>query len=292
MKGFLAVVLLLGVFPSVAAAFDWPDAPGWRPVFVGVERSDTVLTEPRPLRVHALRIDLDAAGVSVVTDRDNGDRPEEVDGLKTSTFLLRTGCQAAINGAPFWPGQKEEDQPQNVVGLVVAGGGIVSPVDETKPRAALVFRQEGRGAIESPPIQVEGIETAVGGFGVVLRAGRVVRPKQETDRFIDHLHPRTAVGLGRGGRSLILLVVDGRQETYSEGMNLAEVAQTLAWLGAVDGLNLDGGGTTSMALADGAGGIRLVNRPIDGGVSGQERVAASHLGVFADPLPAGKTQTP
>lgn len=292
MKSLQAAVLMLAVLPSAAAAFDWSGVPDWHPVFAGVELTDIVLTEPRPLRVHALRIDLDAAGVSVMTDRDNGDRPEEVDGLKTSTFLVRTGCQAAINGAPFWPGRKEEDQPQNVVGLVVADGGLVSPVDEAKPRAALIFRQGGRGSIERPPVSLEGIETAVGGFGVVLRAGRAVRPAQETDRFIDRLHPRTAVGLGPGGRTLLLLVVDGRQQAYSEGMNLAEVAETLAWLGAVDGLNLDGGGTTSMALAETAGGFRLVNRPIDGGVPGQERVSASHLGVFARPPPQGRSQSP
>lgn len=287
-----AITVLLLLFGTPATALDWPSEPTWHPIFSGVERLDVTLKEPRPLRLHALRVDLTADGVALVTDRDNGDRPEEVDGLKTSTFLLRNHCQAAINGAPFWPGQKDEDRPQNVVGLVVSGGELVSPVDADKPRAALVIRGGGRASIETPPISLEGVETGVGGFGVILRAGRGVRPANETDALIDGLHPRTAIGLGPGGRTLLLLVVDGRQQGYSEGVNLAELGQVLAWLGAVDGLNLDGGGTTSMVISDGAAGYRLVNQPIDGRVPGQERVSASHLGVIAAPLAAEQPQSP
>ena len=38
------------------------------------------------------------------------------------------------------------------------------------------------------------------------------------------LHPRSAVGFSRNGRYLYLVVVDGRQPLYSEGMTLAELA--------------------------------------------------------------------
>lgn len=280
------IALLLLVFSVVesASAFDWPSEPTWRPAFHGVDQLDVTLTEPRSLRVHALRVDLGTEGVSLVTDRDNGDRPEEVDGLKTSTFLLRNGCQAAINAAPFWPGQKEEDQPQNVVGLVVSEGKLISPLDKAKPRAALVFRGGAAGAIERAPIELEGVRTAVGGFGVVLRAGRLVRPAFETDDFIDTLHPRSAAGLTADGKQLLLVAVDGRQPGYSEGVDLSELSDLLRWLGATDGLNLDGGGTTTLVVSDGVGGARQANRPIDGGIPGQERVSASHLGVIAAPL--------
>lgn len=285
-KKLCALVAFLSLSLSVSAEglFDWPNEVAWKPVFVGVEEAAVTLTRPRPLRVHAMRVDLSADGVRVVTDDDNGDRPEETDGLKTSTFLVRKGCQVAINGAPFWPGQKEEDQPQNVVGLVVNEGELVSPLDADKPRAALVFRS-GVATIERAPIELAGIETAVGGFGVVLEGGEVVRPRTESDGLIDSQHPRTGVGLAKAGQTLLMLVVDGRQEGYSEGVSLPELGEVLRLLGAEEGLNLDGGGTSAMAAATPEEGFRLVNQPIDGKVPGQERISASHLGVYAKPLP-------
>ncbi|MFD4975505.1 phosphodiester glycosidase family protein [Streptomyces sp. NPDC058424] len=65
--------------------------------------------------------------------------------------------------------------------------------------------------------------------------------------------PRTMAGIDRQGR-LILATVDGRQPGVSEGFTLAEAAHFMRSLGAVQALNLDGGGSSAMAV-DG----RLVN---------------------------------
>ena len=52
-------------------------------------------------------------------------------------------------------------------------------------------------------------------------------------------------------------------------------------LGAFEGLNLDGGGSTTMVIANGAGGATLLNRPS----GGAERYNGGNLGVFALALP-------
>ncbi|MFJ1764135.1 phosphodiester glycosidase family protein [Amycolatopsis sp. NPDC088138] len=70
-------------------------------------------------------------------------------------------------------------------------------------------------------------------------------------------NPRTMVGLDRSGR-LLIVAADGRQPGYSEGLSLLEGAQLMARLGAVTAINLDGGGSTAMAI-DG----RLVSSPSD-----------------------------
>lgn len=70
--------------------------------------------------------------------------------------------------------------------------------------------------------------------------------------------PRTAFGIDSQGR-YIILVVDGRQPYFSVGMTLTELAFTMQQLGARDALNLDGGGSTVMAVKN-----RIVNRPSDG----------------------------
>lgn len=69
--------------------------------------------------------------------------------------------------------------------------------------------------------------------------------------------PRTLAGIDRHGR-LLLATVDGRQPGVSEGFTLAEAARFMRSLGAVQALNLDGGGSSAMAV-DGA----LVNVPSD-----------------------------
>ncbi|WP_236573082.1 phosphodiester glycosidase family protein [Streptomyces sp. GS7] len=69
--------------------------------------------------------------------------------------------------------------------------------------------------------------------------------------------PRTMAGIDARGR-LLLVTVDGRQKGGSAGFTLAEGAAFMRSLGAVQALNLDGGGSTAMAV-DG----RLVNVPSD-----------------------------
>ncbi|MGW3160425.1 phosphodiester glycosidase family protein [Streptomyces sp. NPDC001089] len=59
--------------------------------------------------------------------------------------------------------------------------------------------------------------------------------------------PRTLAGIDGRGR-LLLVTVDGRQPGVSEGFTLAEAARFMRSLGAVRALNLDGGGSTAMAV--------------------------------------------
>ncbi|GAA3433237.1 phosphodiester glycosidase family protein [Kutzneria kofuensis] len=70
-------------------------------------------------------------------------------------------------------------------------------------------------------------------------------------------NPRTMVGIDRSGR-LVVVTVDGRQPGYSEGFSLLEGAHLLAGLGAVTAMNLDGGGSTAMAVNG-----KLVTSPSD-----------------------------
>jgi len=75
--------------------------------------------------------------------------------------------------------------------------------------------------------------------------------------FAETRHPRTAVAKLKDGKFL-MMTVDGRQPGVSVGMSLQELAEYLFSLGAVDAMNLDGGGSTTMFL-DG----KVVNKPSD-----------------------------
>jgi len=78
--------------------------------------------------------------------------------------------------------------------------------------------------------------------------------------------PRTALGMTKNGH-LLLVVVDGRQN-HSQGMTLLELAQFMVELGAVEAMNLDGGGSSEMVVQG-----KIANRPSDG----RERPVGSSL---------------
>ena len=69
--------------------------------------------------------------------------------------------------------------------------------------------------------------------------------------------PRTAVGF-TDDNHVIMLVADGRQ-TASSGLSLPELAQVMISLGCVEAMNLDGGGSSQMAV-----GNQLINLPEGG----------------------------
>ena len=69
--------------------------------------------------------------------------------------------------------------------------------------------------------------------------------------------PRTALGITKDGKAL-LVVVDGRSRS-SVGYTLLELAQFMLEQGAVEAMNLDGGGSSQMIV-----GSQIVNAPSDG----------------------------
>lgn len=79
------------------------------------------------------------------------------------------------------------------------------------------------------------------------------------------LNPRTLLGFDRTGDRVWLVVADGRAPGYSMGMTLRQSADLLRALGAVHGLNLDGGGSSTLAVRNvTTGTVGTINRMSDG----------------------------
>ena len=246
----------------------------WKASARGIDYFSSRVAVP-PLELHALRVDLEAEGVSVVVTPSAGSAGA-ARSRKTTGFLSEFSCAAAVNANPFSPASRREGQELRVVGLAVADGVLVAPPD---PRyAALAFGRDGRASVvaQAELRGVGDILNAVGGFFTVLRNGVAAGDGQRR-------HPRTAAGTDGTGRFLYLLVVDGRRPG-SVGSTERETGELLARLGAVDGLILDGGGSAAMALRGSDGRARLANVPVDGGIPGRERAVANCLGIRAPPL--------
>ncbi|MGW1160116.1 phosphodiester glycosidase family protein [Streptomyces sp. NPDC002519] len=114
---------------------------------------------------------------------------------------------------------------------------------------------------------------AIGGFPV-LRGGVPSAGLDGTTSAV-----RTAVGIEDGGRRLLLLALDGAAP-YRSGLTLAELAGTLRRLGATDGFNLDGGGSTTLVTRLGGESAVTVRNHPSGGV---ERPVPDGIGVFSAP---------
>jgi exopolysaccharide biosynthesis protein len=106
----------------------------------------------------------------------------------------------------------------------------------------------------------EKAEDIVGGVPQLIKNGKIeITWEQEKigKEFVETRHPRTAVAKLKDGKFL-LITVDGRQPNVSVGMSLQELAEMLLEFGAVDAMNLDGGGSTTMFVKD-----KVVNQTSD-----------------------------
>ncbi|MFC7340191.1 phosphodiester glycosidase family protein [Saccharopolyspora griseoalba] len=134
----------------------------------------------------------------------------------------------------------------------------LDPGDPVAVRTALL-------PAEAPPL-----EFAVGATPI-LRGGAALPDLDTTE-----LAPRTAAGISPDGSVVHLAVVDGRS-AISSGLNLRETAELLASFGATEGVNLDGGGSTTMAVREPGDDLATVrNVPSDG----RPRQVANGIGVF------------
>jgi exopolysaccharide biosynthesis protein len=106
------------------------------------------------------------------------------------------------------------------------------------------------------------IKEAIGGYVQVVNNGKdYVDQSYIIEKKPGHAylrHPRTAAGFSQDSSKLYLVAVDGRQ-THSAGMNLHELAALMIGLGVHYGVNLDGGGSTTMVVQD-----SVMNIPSDG----------------------------
>ena len=248
----------------------------WEPAFQGISRAEFTLTEPRPVRAFVMKIDLSAAGVEFMATPANGEKEGETDAQKTTTFLKSNHLQAAINAGPFAPVVNTEGRGLDISGLQVCRGEVVSP-QQKHEYPTLVLTRDNKARIVPSLKKTEEVWNAVSGFSIVLHEGNVVSSGPD-------LHPRTAAGISADGRTLYWLVVDGRQKKWSGGATTSELGEWLKTMGCTEGLNLDGGGTSTLVMDSGKG-PQILNKPIHLGLPGNERPSASHLGVKALPLP-------
>ncbi|MEM9459770.1 MAG: phosphodiester glycosidase family protein [Myxococcota bacterium] len=231
-------------------------------------------TEPRPFVVHVVTIDLDTPGLSVVPTPAS-EVPGCLPARTGSAFLDEFDVQLAINTHFFYPcpGQPapEELTPGQLlrpVGVYAVGGQSVVPLP-WKGNTIYVAQDGTVSLYEPPPV----IHHAISGRHRLVEQGRAV-PADD-----GMLAPRIALGLDPSRRRMTVVLVDGRQRGYSEGVTLSEMSALLIELGIHDAIELDGGGSATLVTEGEDGRPQVLNSPIHRRIPGRERPVANHLGI-------------
>jgi len=251
-------------------------------LYEGVTYRRIVEYLPHLLIAHVIKIDTKTAKLSfLVTPPDSkGDTP--LNARTTSHFLDEFGVQIAINGdgfTPWWSRSPADYYPHvgdpiMPWGLTASKGNIytegvpkeigVEPTLYISRRNALSFNR-----------RPDNVYNAISGDRMLVEKGKVVDGLDDSE-----LDPRTAVGLNKNGRFLILIVVDGRQPFYSDGATFVKLAELLIAQGANIAMSLDGGGSSTLVMEGENGEPMILNSPIDNYIPGRERPVANHLGIY------------
>ncbi len=248
-------------------------------LFNGVTYLRNDLTTPRPIVLHLMVVDLQTANLEfLVTPSPNTNGI--ICSRTTSKFLEEFKLHFAVNGdgwsyldgtvyppAAYCPNGGE---PVKVNGFAASRGKIYSSQKTVQPE--IYINAKNQVTIETPPNKVF---NSFAGERMVVQKGAMVK-----NLAAALPNPRTALGLNRNGRWLSLFVIDGRQDGYSEGMTFPEMANLMISYGIYTGVNLDGGGSSTMVIKGVDGKARVLNSPIDLNVVGKQRQVANHLGFY------------
>lgn len=241
MRAWLSAALLV-LLAACAATPPAPPPAGWQ---VRAELAPGLSYWQAEPGLHLLRVDLRQRRLLLTPYAERG-RPLDAFGAAPQAL-------AVVNVSFF-------DRRFHARGHTVSEGEAwPEPLNlDNSPLLACDALQRCRLDLEAPYELPAGTRTALAGTPWLIRAGQARTPADDAGcpGLCERTHPRTALGLSADGRTLFLLLAEGRREGVP-GLTLSETAQRLLALGAHEGLNLDGGGSSSLLL----NGSSVMQRP-------------------------------
>lgn len=281
----IGLICLAGVVLLVPASYAWirfrpQPSPLSQVLFQGIEYTRQVRRDPRPMVIHIVTVDLRSPEVAFLVTPGEAEEPLPLRARTTSQFLREYKLQLAINGDSFspwhsngffdyYPHSGDRVEP---TGFAASRGKVYSSQTDAEP--VLYIARTNRARFNTP---IGKVYNAISGNLMLVERG------QATALPDDSPQPRTALALDKAGKRLIIVVVDGRQPRYSQGATLAELADMILKQGGYYGMNLDGGGSTTLVRAGRGGFPVLLNSPIEHGIPGRQRAVGNHLGIYAGP---------
>ena len=246
--------------------------------FDGVRLIEFTRTLPRQIHGFILDIDLSAEGIGFFVTPSNGTKPSETTRQTTLGFVSQYGAQAGINGDFYAVNGSEA----GLSGMNASNGDIYSPWHVGSKKPSLNISQDNVATVVQmnllyndgvTPTPEASIYNALGGNELIVKDGLNVSDGTS-------LAPRTFSGV-TADNHLLLMVVDGRQPGYSSGISLQEAGDLMLERGAINALNHDGGGSSTMVVSDPS--PTIINSPSDG----TARSVGNNLALFANPGTSG-----
>jgi exopolysaccharide biosynthesis protein len=263
--------------------------------------------------MHIVQIDLNAPGIHFKLTAPGG----TMETVRNTTvgFLSEEHAQLAVNAHFFLPFPSTSSTAM-LIGLAASNGNVYSafetPVQsyaivadapafniDQLNRVSIVHRDpansDGKHVLESVMLW-----NVVSGSAQIVTEGVKTIPIYKDEEHLDGLltpggavgydnskswynilTARTAIGITRDNKTLVIFTVD--RATGSFGMTGGEVADILIRdYSVVNALNLDGGGSTTLAMENPATHVgELVNVSDD---NPQGRYVGSNLAIFANPI--------
>src|SRR6266850_1417504 len=274
-----------------------------------IRRTETV---PRTLNMKIVLIDLTATGIRFKLTPSGGTR--EAVRMTTLAFLNQQHAQLAINGHPFLP-FPSADLNAFLIGLAASDGSVYSAFEAPVQSYTIVTNAPGLNIDFLNQVSIVHINPSfpdgkhvlefvtlwntVAGTAQIITDGVKTIPVYKdaqnpnglltpggpgnysnSNSWYNLLNARTAIGFTQDQQTLVFFTVD--IAGGSGGMRVGEVADLLINdYGVYHAVNLDGGGSTTLAMEDSATHLgKLVNVSSD---NPNGRAIGSNLAVFAVP---------
>lgn len=282
--------------------------------FLGITHITRTEDSPRHVSIHVVMIDLTAPGLSFKLTAPAGMR--ETLRQTTLEFLRQERAQVAVNSHFFLP-FPSADSDAFLIGLAASNGTVFSAFETPVQSYAIVSDAPAiniddsnhASIVHKNAESVDGLQVAedlqlynaFSGSAQIITDGVVTIPQYKDEDNSDGLltlggpanysnlnswynltNARTSIGISEDGQTLILFTVD--RAAGSLGMTVGEVATMMHEdYGAFQALNMDGGGSTTLAMQDPITNAGFIANVSSDNVNG--RSVASNLAVFAAPIP-------
>lgn len=221
----------------------------------------------RPTRMFIAEIDL-TKNLSVVTCTPNNENiqdqlqviPEQMIWAEKAGKDIHVG----VNGDFF--GKYTDKNSFFTMNIFVKDGQVLKDTYSPGYEGLFIVLKNGESKIIHPKDFEEikdNVSEAMGGYHSLVRDGEENK-EMPVDDITMQFGPRTFVGLSKDNKKCFLFVIDGRQEGYSSGMRLEDVAALCKGAGCYNAINLDGGGSSTFVIKDKTGSFNVLNKSSDG----------------------------
>jgi len=241
-------------------------------IFNGVHYTKTTVAGNNPLQYHTVYIDLTNPDLYFLVTPPRSKSDLELYSMKTTGFVRKYNLSLAINGDGWTPWDPQTGVPRigddvDITSYAMSNGEeySIGIQDYT------IYISEDNSVSIGEPLAHS--YNAITGLGTLLKDGGIHSYANDGSK-----HPRTAIGLDKTGTIMIWVVIDGRQ-SFSEGVSLYETANIMLDAGSYDAVNMDGGGTSTMAMSTNLRPM-IINNPCNWITPPFfERSGGNHLGI-------------